>query len=246
MKSRRASDQVFVLDKIPIRLDPDEAKIAVHWNEKRGSEAELRELLEMAQSLIQPKAAYLASSVGPISGDQVPIGGVTFSSRVLRVNLAKARSVFPFILTIGKCLETEAQASGDLLRQYYLETLGDLALHKTGEYLAERIKKEFRLRRLVSMNPGSLKDWPLTQQKVLFVLFGDTEHLLGVRLTDQMLMIPRKSISGIDFPSTTEFSSCKLCRRENCQGRKAPYDPQLGRTYELEGEEGLPEGSCEF
>jgi hypothetical protein len=114
------------------------------------------------------------------------------------------------------------------------------------EYLADTIKKEYRLRHLISMNPGSLKNWPLTQQRTLFALFGNTEGILGVRLTDQMLMIPRKSISGIYIPSAAEFSSCQLCQRKNCQGRKTPYDARLSRTYQVEGEFDPPDGSCEF
>jgi len=240
------SNQICVLDKIPIRLDADQAVMALHWNRKRDPESELQRLLDQAKTLIQPKAAYRVSSVASVSGDEVAVGGVTFSSRVLRINLAKVESAFPYIITIGKCLETEAQSSGDLLKQYYLETLGDLALHLAEEYLANTIKKEYRLRHLFSMNPGSLKNWPLTQQKMLFALFGNTEGLLGVRLTDQMLMIPRKSISGMYIPSAAKFSSCKLCQRKNCQGRKAPYDARLSQTYQLKGEFDSPGGSCEF
>ena len=73
------------------------------------------------------------------------------------------------------------------------------------------------------MSPGSLEDWPITEQTKLFSIFGDTERLIGVRLTDSMLMVPRKSISGILFPSEEGFTSCQLCDRERCPGRKAPY-----------------------
>jgi hypothetical protein len=246
MKARPDSNQICVLDNIPIKLDADQAVMALHWNRKRDPESELRKLLDQAEALIQPKAAYRVSAVGWVSEDEVAVGGVTFSSRVLRINLAKVESAFPYIVTIGKCLETEAQSSGDLLKQYYLETLGDLALHLAEEYLAKTIKTEYRLRHLFSMNPGSLKNWPLTQQKMLFALFGNTEGLLGVRLTDQMLMIPRKSISGIYIPSAAKFSSCKLCQRKNCQGRKADYDARLSRSYRLEGEPDSPDRSCEF
>ncbi len=246
MKARPDSNQICVLDKIPLRLDADQAVMALHWNSKRDPESELRKLLDQAKMLIQAKAVYRVSAVGSVSGDEVAVGGVTFSSRVLRINLARVKSAFPYIITIGKSLETEAQSSGDLLKQYYLETLGDLALHLAEEYLAKTIKKEYRLKHLFSMNPGSLKNWPLSQQRPLFALFGNIEGLLGVRLSDQMLMIPRKSISGIFIPSPAKFSSCKLCRRKNCQGRKAPYDARLRQTYQLEEEFDSPGESCEF
>ena len=49
----------------------------------------------------------------------------------------------------------------------------------------------------------------------------------GVELTESFLMRPRKSISGIRFVSNEEFVNCKLCNRENCQGRRADFDPHL-------------------
>jgi hypothetical protein len=79
------------------------------------------------------------------------------------------------------------------------------------------------------MSPGSLEDWPITEQPKLFSLFGDTEKSIGVKLTASLLMIPRKSISGILFPSEEGFVSCRLCPRENCPSRKAEFDEEAGK-----------------
>jgi hypothetical protein len=226
-----------ILDHIPLRLNPSRAKESLHWNDKRGTEADFRLLLETAESLIHPKAIYKVATVDRISDDGVTIDGIAFSSRVLRINLEHAKSVFPYIITIGDSLESRASASGDLLQQYYLEALGDMALGTAEDYLSAQIKKQNRIKRLVSMNPGSLKDWPITQQKALFSLFGDTEGLIGVRLTEHMLMRPRKSISGIYFSSRTKFCSCRICPRENCEGRKAPFDEAFRKKYVLGEEE---------
>jgi hypothetical protein len=46
-------------------------------------------------------------------------------------------------------------------------------------------------------------------------------------LTESLLMVPVKSVSGIVFANEEEFASCQLCPREDCPGRKAPYDPGL-------------------
>ena len=50
---------------------------------------------------------------------------------------------------------------------------------------------------------------------------------LGVRLTDSLLMIPSKSVSGIRFPTEQTFASCQLCPRAGCPSRQAPYDATL-------------------
>ncbi len=142
--------------------------------------------------------------------------------------------VFPFLITIGDELEKAASAQSDLLRQYYLETIADLALSAAAEHLDGHIRRIFGLKMLGSMSPGSLEDWPLEEQKPLFALLGETEHRLGVRLTDSLLMLPRKSISGIFFPVEESFTTCRLCPRPQCQGRRAPFEPELRRSYGLE------------
>ena len=86
------------------------------------------------------------------------------------------------------------------------------------------------------MAPGSLADWPITQQQQLFSLFGDVEAKIGVRLTDSFLMLPMKSVSGVYFPTETSFESCRLCPRKVCPGRRAPYDPKLWEERYAEGE----------
>ena len=53
-------------------------------------------------------------------------------------------------------------------------------------------------------------------------------------LTDTFLMVPIKSVSGIFFPTEVSFESCQLCPRENCIGRRAPYDPALVKKYRPE------------
>ena len=89
--------------------------------------------------------------------------------------------------------------------------------------LAGRLEERFGLVSLSNMSPGSLEDWPIAEQTKLFSIFGDTESLVGVRLTESLLMVPRKSISGILFPSEEGFIACRLCERERCPGRRAPF-----------------------
>jgi len=82
------------------------------------------------------------------------------------------------------------------------------------------------------MNPGSLEDWPLTQQKQLFTLFRNIEKILGVKLTEQCYMIPRKSVSGVFFPTESKFYSCQICPRKRCDSRKSNYSPGLVKKYQ--------------
>jgi hypothetical protein len=77
------------------------------------------------------------------------------------------------------------------------------------------------------MNPGSadVEVWPIEQQAVLFRLLGDVETEIGVVLSDHMLMMPNKSVSGVFFPSHSGWVSCEACTRQGCVGRRAPFNP---------------------
>jgi hypothetical protein len=220
-----------VIDHIPVTLDPVAVAKRLRHNPVRASSVNLDELLALAGSLINLRAVYEVSYTGAKGEETVEVAGVTFRSRILRRNLDRAQKVFPFIMTAGSALEAAASASGDLLRQYYLEEMANIALENGAAWLAERLKTRYGFPELASMDPGSLEDWPITEQPKLFSIFGDTERLIGVRLTDSMLMLPRKSISGIFFPSEEGFTSCQLCERAACPARRTPYDAALAAQY---------------
>jgi hypothetical protein len=219
--------------KAPVHLDAAEVKFGLHWRDRQGASPELAELIRLAESLIKPAVAYKLSFIEKRSKDQVTIEGVTFSSRVLSQNLGAVERVFPFVITIGPDLERYAGGCGDPLLQFYLEGLADMALVKIAQHLERELKRRHGLSGLSSMSPGSLEDWPITQQPLLFSLFGGPEGSAGVRLTEHLLMVPRKSISGIYFPTEVSFQSCQLCPRKDCPGRRAAYDPELRRSYKL-------------
>ena len=224
------------LEKIPLDLIPEKVIKQLHLNKNKDALSIVKELLEIAESLIQLKVFFKVSYISKKGEDIVEIDGQTFSSRVLRKNLDDVERVFPYIITIGKALEDKACSFGDLLKQYCLENIGDMALHSAKQYLVKHLQKQFGLEKLSSMSPGSLPDWPVTEQRPLFSLIGNTEDQIGVRLTDYMLMIPRKSISGILFPTEVTFFSCQLCPRERCPARKALYDENLKKKYGLADE----------
>ena len=69
--------------------------------------------------------------------------------------------------------------------------------------------------------PGRARVTPLPD------LLHGQENAIGVCLTDSMLMVPNKSVSGIRFPTEAAFESCQLCPRQGCPGRRAVYDPDL-------------------
>lgn len=208
---------------IPVTLDVKEIAARLRFDPAKAGFESLDGLIAFAEGLIKPRGVMMIAFVGAKGERTVEVAGVTFESPVLRQNLEKTNKVFPYVITVGPELERAAASQGDLLRQYYLEEMANIALEKAAAWLAARLEKRYGVGPLSNMSPGSLEDWPITEQTKLFSVLGDTERTVGVRLTDSLLMIPRKSISGIFFPSEEGFVACQLCDRERCPGRKAPF-----------------------
>jgi hypothetical protein len=214
---------VETIDPLPVTLAPGAVGPAIRFVPGRGGIGSLDALVALAQGLLRPRAAYGVAFVGAKGERAVEVAGISFDSLLLRRNLDAAQKVFPYIITVGPELERAAGARGDLLEQYYLEELANIALESAAGWLGRRLEGRYGVGGLAGLSPGSLEDWPLAEQAKLFSLFGDTESLVGVRLTESLLMVPRKSISGIFFPSEEGFVACRLCDRERCPSRKAAY-----------------------
>jgi hypothetical protein len=212
-----------------ISFQPKFEPIARRLRVKEGSAnaSELRRLLEEAQAVARPRALYRVVYVESRAEESVSLDGRTFKSRVLRVNLEGVHRVFPYVATCGTELHDWKTSMDDMLQSYYADIINEAALSAARQALKTHLIEQYRLGQTATMNPGSLEDWPIREQRPLFALLGDPEEAIGVHLSDSMLMIPSKSVSGIRFPTEERFESCQLCPRDACPSRKAPYDEDL-------------------
>jgi len=219
-----------IIDKINVSISLDELRKRLHM-EKDCDISEIQPLIDVAVQLIEPRALYDVRYIEEKFEDGVIVTGRRLKSRVLRKNLDQVERVFPFVITLGPKLGKKQAASTDLLENFYLDTIGNVALSSARKQLERHLKSQFALEKISSMAPGSLVDWPIEEQAPLFKLLGDVENSIGVKLTDSLLMLPAKSISGIYFPTEVSFFSCQLCPRQRCESRKAKYDPGLAEQY---------------
>jgi len=222
------------LEHIPVSLDLGEIRRRLHM-ERSGDWSQARTLVEAAQPLITARAVYKVCYIDAKLEDAIVIDGIRLKSKVLRKNLDDVGRVFPYVVTIGDKLEEEARVCDDLLKQYYLDTIGNVALVTARRYLEDRFRSRYALGGISYMSPGSLQDWPIEEQRPLFSILGDVEASIGVRLKKSLLMIPGKSLSGIYFPTEIPFYSCQLCPRKGCPSRRASYDESLAREYGILG-----------
>ena len=217
----------IVLDTIPFRNNFD--SLVKQTRVKKGTRYfdDLESLWREAQNFAEPKALYNQAFIETGGDDQVIVDGTPLKSRVLKVNLKNTHRVFPFVATCGTELDNWAKSLKDMLHSFFAEIIKQMALTAAVHYLDSHVKDHFSIEKIAFMTPGSLEDWPISEQRPLFEILGDVQGAIGVQLIDSLMMSPVQSVSGIIFPTEVTFESCQLCPREKCPGRRAPYDPDL-------------------
>jgi hypothetical protein len=219
--------EAFVLDGIAYEPNLDQLREELHVRPGTPPNDELERLAAEARSIARPRVLYKLAFVDSEDAAAVVVDGVTFTSRILRVNLDGQHRVFPYAATCGLELDAWVRSREGGLREYLADMIAEQALEAATCVLDDHIQRRFRPGTLSLMHPGSLPDWPIAEQRPLFELLGDTKKTIGVELNDSLMMIPTKSVSGIRFASERSFSSCQLCPRPDCRGRRVPYDPEL-------------------
>ena len=222
-----------VLRGIPFRPDLDALLSRLHIAKGSQDARDFQALLDEVTSVARPKAAYEVSYVEDRREDTVTVGGVVFTSPVLRANLDGVERVFPHVATCGTELDEVPVGDDDLMRSFWLDTIKETALQAARTFLEGHLQQQHAPGQLSKISPGAGPTylWPIQQQRQLFSLLHGVEKQIGVRLTDSLLMIPTKSVSGIYFPTEVRFEACRLCPREKCPGRHAPYDSKLSQSY---------------
>jgi len=217
------------LTNIPFSLDVEQITTQAHVEVGSSDAADLHLLIELAQKVGQPKAAYAVCFLTGRDGTTVQIDDVRFRSRTLAHNLASVERVFPLVATCGHELDQAFPGKGDLLQEFWWDSIKTHLLGAANKHLSDHLHRKFRLGKTATMRPGSgdVSVWPIEQQKDLFSLLGNVEAEIGVQLTESFLMVPNKTTSGLMFPTETDFRSCEVCHRENCPSRHAPFNKDL-------------------
>ncbi len=209
---------------LPFKLSVDALKSPLSIDEE--FEDEFREIYDECMRIANPKYMYLDLEVRQ-EGDATDIGGETFKSRIMRVNLEGVGRAYPYAVTCGRELYEYALSTEDPLARYWIDSISERILYQASARCLGEIRERSGSESVSSMNPGSLSDFPITEQKPLFRLLGDVYDRIGIQLTDTCLMLPYKSLSGIYFVSGKDFVNCALCQRVDCPNRRVEFDEML-------------------
>lgn len=215
-----------LLDNIPFTLSAGELAPRLRVEPDTEDFGDLRALVAQAEALARPKAAYTVRFVTGRGEDFTELDGVKMQSRLMPAKLKDVHRAFPYVATCGTEAEMWAKGISDPLWSWWADEVMMRLLHAATEYLQAQLKHSLKLGTISSMNPGSLPDWPIEEQAKLFSLLPGAREITGVRLTDSMLMLPAKSVSGVYFESERNFENCELCVRTNCPGRRKRFDPK--------------------
>ncbi len=225
-----------IIDQIPFELKAEALADSFRVDKNNSYFKTIVKFCDEAQKIARPKFIYNVSFIEERGDDFVVIEGVRFKSRVMSVNLSEVNRVFPIIATCGRELDEWSKNFTDLLENYLADQIKEKALRVATNTGLSELKKKYQLGRTSYMSPGSLEDWPLTEQASLFALLGKGPSTIGVDLTDSFLMLPTKSVSRLLFATETDYQNCSLCPRETCPNRRAPHSPELFKEkYGLKG-----------
>jgi hypothetical protein len=217
--------------KMNANLNLEISRNKLRLSENQAEEANFPSILEQVQELAEPRAVWERCQIEEIGDGFVVISGVRFQSNVLASELTKFDTVFPFVMTIGDAVEKLARRTEDALKQYCYEYLGDYVLLQASDQLKHHLEMLSGGPHLSWYSPGSVDDFKLERQRELFRLLGEVRERIGVELRENLMMYPRKSISGFYFRSEEPFYTCQICEREKCLGRRAAYDPAIAEKY---------------
>ena len=218
---------LILLDNIPFEIHAEHLYAFLKIEPGSKFADKLDRLAKEAEGIAKPKAIYKLSSVEHRDDHSVFIDNFQLKSRVVKINLKDADSVFPFVATCGTEIEAWATKINDRTQRFWADAMSMLLLGSAINAMKDDIQNRFNPGSTSTMNPGSLKDWPVSGQRHIFTILGDTYKKIGVQLTENFLMKPLKSSSGLEFISGEKFYNCQLCQKENCPMRIAPYDEHL-------------------
>jgi cobalamin-dependent methionine synthase I len=159
------------------------------------------EIMAEGKALLRPRASYgLFDAATPEPGVTLLGATLRVQSRSLHERLAGCRRAVLFAATIGAEADAwihEIMEKGEMTRGLLADAYASSAAIALGlevETLAARVLSVEALSATKRHAPG-YGDWPLSDQAPLCGLVGSER--IGITLTEEFLMIPAKSISGV-------------------------------------------------
>ena len=192
---------------------------------------ELERWIVAADERAAPQATYLVAPIAEIDRRLLRFETskpVEAFAGAIGEFLGVSKYVAAFIATAGPGVErlaSERMKVGDELAAMIVNAVGAERAEAAESVVIEELRERgraFGLAPTLPYSPGYC-GMALTEQRKLFALFGD--ETAGVTLTDDCLMRPLKSVSGLiglgpADDVRTHVSPCDRCELQNCAMRR--------------------------
>lgn len=185
--------------------------------------------IKKASRLIRPSYSYTIKDIDSVKNNRVFIGnGIVFESYAIARLLDKCSNVAVFILSVGNRLEEAVSSLAErkrILEAYALDAIGSSITESLADFVQTKINDaahKYGLCISRRFSPGYC-DWDISQQRMVFQAMEG--NLSGVQLTEDCLMLPQKSVSGIIGiglcdNGVASYNPCKTCEKRNCLFRR--------------------------
>jgi hypothetical protein len=218
-----------------IELDEQRIYRTLGYSNGHRPKPSLRSLVDAelaeAHELVHTSCSYQIMDIKRIRRPRVTLVNgtdITLTSEVLSWALYPCEQAVIFVASIGGALEqrvAQLMAEGHSGKAVILDAIGSEATEKTVCYLQAQIREVAKLddgETTLRYSPGYC-DWDIDQQRVLFKAMHSIP--MQVSLSDECVMTPRKSVSGIIGLGWSEkprlrLSPCRFCTRQDCKNRR--------------------------
>ena len=217
---------MMLLQSFDTTIDVDAVLAAVVPTKRERYAPVAADVYASLSEVVRPVALFVPCRARPVSGDTYELCGVPFSSPLFSLCFSRTDTAYPFVFSLGEGVDTVIRSHERPVPLVLADTMANAMLLRVRESFEQRLCSMYHHGHVAMVRPGSLDVWPLSGQGPLFSVLSRSFHV-PVRLTDQYLMDPMKSISGIYFPTVSPVSPCMLCTAEHCIGREHAYDPEL-------------------
>jgi len=225
---------VEFLDELEANIDTNAVLRIQGYRGDRELKAGIREItteeIEAAQELAKPRAIYREVEVVGVEEDEIRLEGDVRLSVGRRIAgwWQGSQSLAVALCTIGVALEERVMAlskKGEHTAALILDIAGSVALSSTADHVRRFICEKATNSGMnvgPGLNPG-YAEWPLTDQRLIFSIMP--AERIGVHLNDQLMMIPKKSVSfcaGLGVSETLgRFNRCTHCGVLKCPYRRS-------------------------
>lgn len=186
--------------------------------------------LNETRHLLKPQVLQKKVPIQSVRHERIELGDNKFlSSPLLVKHLKGAHFIHLVACTVGSNIDECAtqEMEGDTIYGLAIDGLGSAAVETLANHVCHTLEEEAKshdLETTVPLSPGMI-DWPVEEgQPAIFDMLQPQQ--IGLRLTPQCVMIPRKSLTmliGVGQNLNTSKRTCDYCAMQDRCRYKSHY-----------------------